>query len=248
MKIINNIKHRISGLLVNRKRLSGIDEIDKSFEENGCAVIENFLTKEECDELVKVGEKVIVDYPARVRIESNGSDVRIYQIDEISDKFKNDKLSKIDEWAENFYKKANLKYFQMYGRIKYQEGNLGSGSGWHRDSPFSHQFKFILYLCDVDQKNGPFQYISGTNRDEKILEISKKTGLDLQKYRLSEDEVNNILHQVSGLNVITVTGKIGTLLIADVKGLHRGMPLESGVRMATTRYYFKDQVPSHLYK
>lgn len=152
----------------------------------------------------------------------------------------------MDIWAKNFYRTEDLKYFQMLGHIVYKEGNLGSGSGWHRDSPFSHQFKFILYLNDVNEGNGPFQYILGTHKEDEIYRYTKVLEADLGKYRFSESDVDVIMRKMTNLKIANIIGNAGTLLIADVKGLHRGKPLEYGERWATTRYYFDKNIPSHL--
>ena len=46
--------------------------------------------------------------------------------------------------------------------------NKGSGRGWHRDS-CSSQFKAMLYLHDVDDSSGPFQYLVGSHKLRSIV-------------------------------------------------------------------------------
>src|SRR5947208_506487 len=41
--------------------------------------------------------------------------------------------------------------------------NNGSGDGWHRDG-HSFQFKSILYLSDVNDTNGPFEFLPGSHK------------------------------------------------------------------------------------
>ena len=41
--------------------------------------------------------------------------------------------------------------------LKNKEG-ASSGGGWHRDHHFE-LFKVMVYLSDVNEKNGPFSYI-----------------------------------------------------------------------------------------
>ncbi len=47
-------------------------------------------------------------------------------------------------------------------------------------------------------------------------------------------------------NGTTLTGGAGTLLAANVKGLHRGKPLLSGERWALTRYYYRKNIPGDM--
>jgi len=114
-------------------------------------------------------------------------------------------------------------WYLMANKIEPKPGNKGSGGGWHRDSAFSHQVKFIWYLNDVDEKNGPFQFIPGTN-DVSFFENSKC----LSQTRFSE--VRSIPQSVEGSS--------GTLLVCDTKCIHRGKPVLSGVRYALTLYTF----------
>ena len=46
----------------------------------------------------------------------------------------------------------------MANKLIYKKGNLGSGGGWHRDTFFKKQLKFIIYLSDVGEKNGELFY------------------------------------------------------------------------------------------
>jgi len=247
MKLINILKHEISSRMITCKGLTGQGDLDLRLERDGCAVMENFISKDTCVDLIERAKQVIKENKNSVRLESNGSDTRIYGVNKIEDAYELKSETEIlDIWAKKFYKTERLKYFQMLGHISYKEGNLGSGSGWHRDSPFSHQFKFILYLNDVDESNGPFQYMLGTHREDEIYRYTKLLKADLSKYRFSENDVESILMKMPDVRMANVTGKAGTLLIADVKGLHRGKPLERGERWATTRYYFDKKIPSHL--
>lgn len=247
MKIIDYIKHEVSSKRITSTGLTGFKNLDLNLEKNGCAIIENFITEESCFHLIETAKETIISNKESLKSESNGSDTRIYGIDKINKNYELKNETKLlNKWAEKFYKSNDLKYFQMLGHITFKSGNLGSGSGWHRDSPFSHQFKFILYLNDVNESNGPFQYICGTHKEESIYKYSSKLNVKLSKFRYSELEIDVISKEFPELKIVDITGKAGTLLIADVKGLHRGKPLESGERWATTRYYFDKKIPSHL--
>ncbi len=249
MELLNKIKHEMSKCLTTTSISNTDNALNEAMRVNGNFVFENFVSKNYCQELVEIAQKTMEDSPGKVSYESNGSDARIYGIDKIATEFKLANFTDTtDEWAKKFYKTEKLVYFQMLGYIKSTKENLGSGGGWHRDSPYRHQFKFILYLSDVSNKNGPFQYINGSHREENIYKHSKILGESCGKYRFTTNEINTILEECPEFNINTVEGQAGTLLIADVKGLHRGMPLESGERWATTRYYYPGKMPENILK
>jgi hypothetical protein len=247
MQLISKIKHKISDYLVDFSSLVSLDvNLRKSLARDGCILIPNFLPKEACDHLVEQGRQIIINRPDYVSLESNNSDKRIYGVDKVIADYRLLPATKLlDDCARKFYRTDDIDYFQMLGNITFSDANLGSGGGWHRDSPFSHQFKFILYLNDVDKENGPFEYIMRTHNSKEILKYTNRCDLSLSKYRFSEEEAEKILKDPD-YELATLTGQAGTLLIADVKGLHRGKPLQSGERWATTRYYFKKKIPHHF--
>ena len=45
----------------------------------------------------------------------------------------------------------------------------------------------------------------------------------------------------------TITGNAGTMVLVDTSIIHRGLPLEEGIRYALTNYFFENtQINSHL--
>lgn len=245
--MINVIKHTISDFMVNLNLNHIFSENDRlDFQNNGLVVWPDFLTNDECKALVHEAKKIISQNPSHVSFESNGSDQRIYGINYLSHDFNlKSKCEKLDHLARGFYRKRNIEYFQLLGFITATENNLGSGSGWHRDSPFSHQFKFIIYLNDVDLDNGPFEYIMGSHLKEAVFDYSNKLGIGLAKYRFVDADIERLLD--AGLyKKVSVTGRAGTVVLADTKGLHRGKPMIKGERWATTRYYYKDAIPKSM--
>lgn len=95
---------------------------------------------------------------------------------------------------------------------------------WHRDfnSPVK-LLKFFFYLDDVDENNGPFSYVEGSNN--KMFE-----GWWL-KHRWFDEE----LGQIYGHDKLKrLTAKKGDLLIATTNGWHKGEKLVSGTRSMLT--------------
>ncbi len=79
---------------------------------------------------------------------------------------------------------------------------------WHRDPEGPCVVKATLYLRDVDEQAGPFQYVPGSHQAHKEL---CKAG----QYAQDQESVNELPH-------VTVTGPAGTLILADTSGIHRG--------------------------
>ena len=85
----------------------------------------------------------------------------------------------------------------------------------------------MLYLSDVSNENGPFQYVEGTNNYKDMKQLTTYCGVQLTK-RFSPAQTadclceNNIEDRLR-----TFTGRAGTLILFDSSGLHRGMPIMS---------------------
>jgi len=209
----------------------------------GCCVIPGFLEAAAVDVLAAKAAALYATHCQYVSLESNGSDRRIYGADRICQELGLEQpMDWVDRLSRSFYWSDRVPWFQMLGSITYSGNNLGSGSGWHRDSPFSHQFKAIIYLTDVNEENGPFEYISGSHRLDLLQMTSRVLNVPLHQYRFSDAQMDE-LERAAGLRRMSVTGARGSLLLIDSRGLHRGRPLRSGERMAVTRYYFPRRIP-----
>jgi phytanoyl-CoA dioxygenase PhyH len=210
----------------------------------GLCVVPGFLDAHTVDSVAAEAEALYQAYPQHVSLESNGSDQRIYGAERICPGLRlESNMGWVDELSRSFYWSSEVAWFQMLGKIAFRDSNLGSGSGWHRDSPFSHQFKAILYLSDVDDENGPFEYIPGSHLKDRVDEVATFLGMPMRQYRFSDEHVERLENAGLGRRV-AVTGAKGSLLLADSRGLHRGKPLRKGGRLAVTRYYFPRRIPA----
>jgi len=212
---------------------------------DGFCVIPGFVDSHTVDTLAAKAENLYRTHGEYVALESNDADKRIYGVEQLAPEFGlESQLQWVDALSRTFYWTENVVWFQMLGKISCGEKNLGSGSGWHRDSPFSHQFKAILYLTDVDLENGPFQYICGTHTKHSLVQVCKHLKLPGGSYRFSAEQIERLEHAGIVPRATCVTGNKGTLLLADSRGLHRGKPLVARERLAVTRYYFTRRIPS----
>ena len=216
--------------------------------EEGLQVFKGFLNEKELNDHLIDFDRLMSndDIPKLV----DSSDKRIYGVERFDDDF----ISKKQKMFASKFNK-NIKvisdniYFTMTGEISYHPGNLGSGGGWHRDSPFTNQFKTIIYLTDVDSTNGPFQYIKGSHKRSFYKPIGEvlKTD-DYRKNRFSNEEIEAVTNKIDFFDKMTVTGKAGDLILVNTRGLHRGAPLLEGMRKAVTTYSFRNRIPNKFFK
>lgn len=231
------------------KRILVVKAHNKSLSKYGYVVHENFLSSQECDSLVSDFDSLMIDEKIQIWSDELGSDKRIFGINNLSKNFENLYENKyIQNCCKKYLNKKNIVGFGMCGKIVYRPGNLGSGQGWHRDTPHRHQFKAIVYLTDVNEQNGPFQYIQGSHRTINVLLASFAKILPLGSYRYHDAQINKYLFKFSKEQpLITFTARKGTLLLVDTKGIHRGHPLEKDYRYAYFSYFWESKIPSHIY-
>ncbi|MEM7261078.1 MAG: phytanoyl-CoA dioxygenase family protein [Planctomycetota bacterium] len=227
-----------------RYRSSGFSPADdasravvEALERDGVAVIPNFLNSETCATLRDAIDTRLEEAPEHAWVDPEGADHRLFGFERCS------------EEARSFYANPWLhrigcsvagcnmvNFFTLAGRISAVEGNRGSGGGWHRDS-FARQFKAILYLSDVDEQSGPFEFLAGTTGLVPMLRDVWRGGLGFRQTRIEERTVERLL-EADPEQLRTLVGTAGTLVLADTLGIHRGMPIEAGTRHALTNYYF----------
>jgi len=108
---------------------------------------------------------------------------------------------------------------------------------YHHVDIYAKEFKAFLYLDDVTHGNGPFTYIRGTHKShlrrirQQVLwngEGSPTSFRNEDLGRLLEREVE-------------ITGEAGTLILADVRGFHRGAPQIDGSRSVLVNYMYRHE-------
>jgi hypothetical protein len=112
-----------------------------------------------------------------------------------------------------------------------------SAQMFHFDMDRLKFLKFFLYLTDVDTHNGPHVYVRSSHNN-------------LPKYinRDGRYEDQMIIDNDSN-NVVEITGKAGTLIAVDTRGLHKGKELDQGERLIfqiefTNSFFGKPEYPT----
>ena len=113
---------------------------------------------------------------------------------------------------------AKLSYVDMWYTAPQPAGSERAASQlWHRDFDDKHLLKAFLYLVDVDETTGPFEYVSGSQPGGRYED--QWPWAPLGTGRISEDDVAG---RVVPDDVKTFTAPRGTLILCNTSGLHRG--------------------------
>lgn len=200
-----------------RSRPHDMDELEHrllgQLERDGYAILENYWTREEAlavrDQLAAYLE------PSEDRDLPNGAYLRSGRI------YHPDKL--LASLADYRHDPSLMRIVHAYlrrsldTRVMVFEHDVASAHEYHVES-FFNGLKTFLYLDDVNPENGPFTYLQGSHkqhwlRTRKLLKPGKSptTFLPEELGDLLQDEVD-------------LSDAAGTLILADVRGFHRGSP------------------------
>jgi hypothetical protein len=98
---------------------------------------------------------------------------------------------------------------------------------WHRDAEDRRMLKIALYLNDVDDDGGPLQVLRRQLPDHDRMVRGKFPILSQEKLETALDDFD------PDRDVVTCTGKAGTVIFADTAALyHRGKPASARDRCA----------------
>jgi hypothetical protein len=114
---------------------------------------------------------------------------------------------------------------------------------WHIDS-LRRQYKIFLFLGDVDESSGPFEFVPGSHA------AAFKTSMAIKGIYLRPSDVFSGRRRYSSLDdewvrkiarkdraPLPVLCPAGTVMVADTSAIHRARPCSQGARYALTAYY-----------
>ena len=103
-----------------------------------------------------------------------------------------------------------------------KEPSIEAAQKYHFDMDRIKWIKLFIYLVDVDENNGPHVFVKNTHRYDKRQNHLLKGGY----VRLEDSEVESVFEN----QVIRVTGKRGTIFLADTRAFHKGLLPNLGYR------------------
>lgn len=227
----------------------------QQIQKHGVCKIENFLSPEQCDNIKASIDNCLTDFtenfatyesipptkfgrplPGGYGIwnDKANADYRIFHAEKINDIIQwFNSHPRLVDIGSSYLKSDLIVRFTMANRLQWKEGNLGSGGGWHRDMVYRRGFKAMIYLTDVDEECGPFQYIPLSGDVYWHLKKIKNVG----QYQFTHEEIMNLVDNDES-KIVTATAKKGTLLLFETNLLHRGKPIGEGkTRFAMTNYH-----------
>lgn len=114
---------------------------------------------------------------------------------------------------------SKLSYVDQWYTLPRGEIDRVASQRWHRDYNDKHLLKVFLYMNDVDEAAGPFEYIPGTM-------IRGNRFADVYPWEVFGEDLyppDAALEQLTGADEShVVTGSAGTLILCDTTGFHRG--------------------------
>jgi hypothetical protein len=123
---------------------------------------------------------------------------------------------------------SKLEYVDLWYTPPADEGERRSSQRWHRDFNDRHLLKAFLYLVDVDEETGPFEYVprSAPGGELDALWPWRPLGENYPP----QDELEQ---QIDG-RAVTFTAPKGTLIFCNTSGFHRGGFAKSKPRVLAT--------------
>lgn len=244
------VAEAVEQALFSRPMGETVSETERAWEEalvrDGLVVIRGFYDQEKITSLRHEINRLMRERESGVWKDAQGSDHRLFGADRHSRGIKaylDDPM--IHRIGRRFSRTRELTGLTLAAHMIFKKDNQGSGAGWHRDSPISRQFKSILYLSDVDNSNGPFEYLLGSHRKSSVVRLVLAKHQTYRQFRFADESVEQILMNVDCPKV-RFLGKAGDLALVNTKGIHRGSPMQQGERYALTNYYFRGPIPEHF--
>ena len=105
--------------------------------------------------------------------------------------------------------------------------NKDTTQEFHQDFDELKFLKVFVYLNDVDNDNGPHCYIQNS-----IKTVAESNMLKKYNYQRKAQRFQDKIFIDNGLedDITFITGKAGTIIIENTRGIHRGTVLKSGKR------------------
>lgn len=126
---------------------------------------------------------------------------------------------------------AKLEYVDVWYTPPAEEGERRSSQRWHRDFNDRHLLKAFLYLVDVDEDAGPFEYVPRTAPGNELDHFWPWRPLG-ENYPPDDEFAAKVADRA-----VTFTAPKGTLIFCNTCGFHRGGFATAKARVLATVTY-----------
>jgi hypothetical protein len=114
---------------------------------------------------------------------------------------------------------SKLSYVDQWYTVPREAVDRVASQRWHRDYNDKHLLKAFLYMTDVDEGAGPFEYVAGTM-------IGGNRFADVYPWEIFGEDLyppdGELQRKIPAAESRLVTGREGTLILCDTTGFHRG--------------------------
>ena len=222
--------------------VNNIESIVMKIKKSGYCFIENYWSQEQCKKAIEeintlrkqrnfFTESLTYIDSSGILI-SKGGDLRCRKSNLILSTakffYEDEKLRNVAKSYSQCSKPGDI----MCNLLEYDEKTKkNSGGEWHCDTKDRLQLKAILYLTDVNEKNGPFSIIPFSKKYIQDDSFIRKTNLRLKK---------SFIEKFQKKDIIELIGSQGSLILVDTSIPHRGKIIEEGHRYAYTFYFYDE--------
>ena len=139
----------------------------------------------------------------------------------------------------NAYRGAQVKlvdFDQWYTVPVGDDAERVASQEWHRDPEDQHVVKVFLYFSDVDEDAGPFEYVQHSAEGFEFGELWPWG--ESERYPPTEE----LEAAIPASERVRATGPVGTLVICDTSGFHRGGYARTKPRILSTHTYVNKKI------
>ena len=207
--------------------------------EYGICILENYFENEIIENLQTEHDNIFNNYKSKIDIldkEDCSKDERIFHCEKYSEYIKNNfSNNELFDSIAQIYTHKNFNKKTLINKLEYNSNEIrNSGAGYHRDN-HDCQFKTIMYLTDVNEKNGCFTFITNSSRNHIGYPQPRTENYNTRYY---DETIEELLEKNKKCKKFEICGKKGTIILVDTTYIHRGKIIEEGIRKAITQYYF----------
>jgi hypothetical protein len=123
---------------------------------------------------------------------------------------------------------SKLEYVDVWYTLPAGSDERRSSQRWHRDFNDRHLLKAFLYLVDVDEETGPFEYVPGSAPGGELDRLWPWRPLG-ENYPPADE----LAQHIDG-RAVTFTAPKATLIFCNTAGFHRGGFAEAKPRVLAT--------------
>jgi Phytanoyl-CoA dioxygenase (PhyH) len=127
---------------------------------------------------------------------------------------------------------SKLEYLDLWYTAPHGDDAERRGSQrWHRDFDDRYLLKVFVYLVDVDEQTGPFQYVPGSQPGGRYDHLLPWRPMG-ESYPPDEEVISELEAAAK-----TLTGPKGTMFLCNTSGFHRGGYVTQTPRVLATATY-----------